>query len=458
MNRVVKVAALGAACVALSACSTLSNLNPFNRDKGPQAIASKGERIPVLTYDQSVTASESLAGIDYLIPDPQPVTAWPLPGGNAEQAMENMAAGSAFQVAWKKGVGDGSNRKRQVTAPPVALDGRIFTMDGDADVTASDAKSGAQVWKTSVRAESKRDKEGFGGGLAVANGKVFVTSGYRVVAALDAASGKVLWRKTVESPIHAAPTAANGRIYAVDIDNQIIAFDQETGDQTWSYQALVESARILRASSPAVSGDAVIAPFSSGELIALRTANGNLLWNESLSRTSRTNALSEIRDIPGRPAVYRGDVYAVSQSGLMAAVDLRTGNSRWQLPVSSVNSPWPAGDAVFVLSKAGEMVAVNRDSGQVYWVVDLNEGRKGRKEGGFLKMGGREVRPIWTGPVLADNRLVVVNNWGEAVALNAKTGAREKSLKIGKGAYIAPIAYDGMLYVVTDDAELVAIR
>lgn len=455
MNRVVKFAALGVACASVVACGSVAKLNPLNRNKGPQAVAAKGERIPVLTFDQGVTPSETLAGADFQLPPPAAVMAWPAPNG---EVIEHADAAPAFEIAWKKDIGEGSGRKSQVTAPPVAIDGRIYTMDGDAEVTATDAKTGAKVWQTNVRQTSKRDKEAFGGGLAVANGKVFVSSGYRVMAALDAASGKVLWRKTVESPIHAAPTASGSRVYAVDVDNQIIAFDQETGEQSWSYQALAESARILRASSPAVAGDAVIAPFSSGELVALRSANGNILWNESLARTSRTNALSEIRDIPGRPAVYRGEVYAVSQAGVMAAVDLRTGNSKWQLPVSSVNSPWPAGDVVYVLDKAGEVICVNRDNGQVYWLVDLNKGRGKTVDKSLGMVGGRVVKPIWSGPILVGNRLVLVNDWGEAVALDAKTGAHQKTLKIGDPSFIAPIVYDGMIYVVTDKGELIAIR
>jgi outer membrane protein assembly factor BamB len=241
------------------------------------------------------------------------------------------------------------------------------------------------------------------------------------------------------------------------VDNQIIAFNTDGGDQAWSYQAIVEPARILKASSPAVSEDTVVAPFSSGELVALRAANGGTQWSEVLSRTSRTNALSEIRDIPGRPVIYKGDVFAASQSGVFAAVTLRTGARRWDLPVTSIDTPWPAGDVVYIVSKAGELITVNRDSGQVYWVQDLNKGRH-RTDRGMFGLNKRIVTPSWTGPLLAGDRLVLVNDWGELAVLDAKTGARKKTVKIGQPTYISPIAYDGMIYLVTDKADLIAIR
>ena len=213
----------------------------------------------------------------------------------------------------------------------------------------------------------------------------------------------------------------------------------------------------MRASSPAVSGDTVIAPFSSGELVAVRAANGQAVWQQVLSRTSRTSALSEVRDVAGRPVVSRGTIYGVSHSGLLSALDLRSGQPKWQLPVTGVNAPLPVGDVVYVVSKSGQLIVANRDTGQIYWTRELNEGRE-RNEGGFLGFFDRQVRPSWSGPILASNRLVMVNSFGEAVAFDPKTGAEQSRLNLGAAAYIAPSAYNGALYVLTDRGELVCIR
>jgi outer membrane protein assembly factor BamB len=283
--------------------------------------------------------------------------------------------------------------------------------------------------------------------VAYADGKIFVSSGFREVVALNAATGKLIWRSPMEAPPHAAPTVYDGRVFVVDVNNELFAFDANTGIQDWTYQALTEPARILAASSPAVDNETVVAAFGSGELVAVRAANGNELWNASLARASRTNALSEIRDIAGRPVIYRSDVYAVSHSNVFAAVDLRTGQARWTLPISAITTPWAAGDVVYVVDLAGEVICVARDSGQVYWIHDLNGGVKKRKD-----------RAVWSSPILASNRLIVVSSKGEAVALNPKTGALDRRLRIGADALIGPIAVNGTVYVVTQSAQLIAIR
>lgn len=473
MNRVLKVALLCGIAVTVASCGTVRRALPFGLGgtDAPAARATEGQRISILEFEQQLAPSAALSGRDFFLPGPQAATAWTQPGGNAENAVEHVIAAGDFTVAWNRDIGVGSSRTRQVMSPVVADAGKIFVLDGEAGVTAVDAGTGAVLWKANLKAD-ERDRGsrflgigfgggagggGFGGGIAVGAGKVFVSSGYRSMTALDAATGAVAWQSKVDLPIHGAPTVAGQRVYVVDVDNQLMAFNVNNGQQDWSYRGITEPARIMRASSPAVSGDTIIAPFSSGQVVALRASNGQPVWEQVLSRTSRTSALSEIRDIAGRPVISRGFAYAVSQSGVMQAMDLRSGQPKWSLPVAGVNAPLPVGDVVYVVSKSGELTVVNRETGQVYWTRDLNDGRV-RREGGFLGFNRKTVRPVWSGPILASNRLVLVNSDGQAVAFDPKTGQQTASVRLGSAAYIAPAAYNGALYVLTDTGRLVSIR
>ncbi|MBL8552960.1 MAG: PQQ-binding-like beta-propeller repeat protein, partial [Phenylobacterium sp.] len=296
----VLVAALGA-----SSCSTVGNLNPFaKKDKGPAELAGEGQRISIIPADQRLEPAEALKGVDFSLPPAVRMESWPLPGGNPEQAVGAIDAAANLSISWRRSFGQGQKRGRYVTAPPVAADGKVFVMDADGRVVAVDARNGETLWRTGTNpGDNKRDKLAFGGGVAYADGKLYVSSGYREVLQMDARTGAIGWRTKTSESIHGAPTVSNGRVFVIALDNTLLTFDAATGAAAWTYQALAESARILAASSPAISGDTVVAGFGSGELVALRAANGNDLWNEALSRASRTSALSEIRDIPGRPAI-----------------------------------------------------------------------------------------------------------------------------------------------------------
>ncbi|GAA0396256.1 PQQ-like beta-propeller repeat protein [Brevundimonas terrae] len=473
MNRSLKIVLMCGLAATVASCGTVKRALPFlDKEDGPKAVATQGERVSILEFEQQLAPSPALSGRDFFVPGPQAVTAWTQPGMNAESETGHVIAAPEFTVAWRRDIGASSDRMSQVMAPPVAADGRIFVMDGEAAVSAVDAASGSVIWKKTVgigeRDAGRRrfgislgggsSGGGFGGGVAVADNKVFVASGYRSVTALNAATGEVVWTHETDLPIHNAPTVSGGRVYVIDVDNQLIALDMATGNQNWTYRGITEPARIMRATSVTVSGDTVVAPFSSGQVVALRAANGQPVWEEVLSRTSRTNALSELRDIAGRPVISRGFVYAISQSGVMQSLDIRTGAPRWELPIGGVNAPLPVGDVVYVVSKTGELTVVNRETGQIYWTRDLNDGRIRTEGGWFFGMGKRTVRPSWSGPVLASNRLVLVNSEGQMVAFDPKTGQQTASIDLGSPAYIAPAAYNGALYVVTDDARLISIR
>jgi len=127
-------------------------------------------------------------------------------------------------------------------------------------------------------------------------------------------------------------------------------------------------------------------------------------------------------------------------------VDLRTGSPRWTLPVATITTPWPAGDVVFLISQAGQVICASRESGQVYWINDLNKGLKRKK------------RSLYYGPVLASGRLLVMSDDGKMLSLDPQTGALKETLKLGSAVLMPPIAMNGMLYAVTDGATLVAIR
>ena len=108
---------------------------------------------------------------------------------------------------------------------------------------------------------------------------------------------------------------------------------------------------------------------------------------------------------------------------------------------------------LFVVDQTGVVICALRDSGQIYWMTDLNVGPPGK--GG---KAGKRSPAVWSSPILASGRLITVSSTGEAVALNAKTGAVERRASLGVPAIIGPIASGDMLYVMADNGQLIALR
>lgn len=438
-----------AAASALSACASVGGLWPFGGDDAASATAPQEGRISILSLEQQLERDPDLATRQPFVPPPTAMTDWSQPGGLASNGPTHLAGGAALKEAWSRQIVEGSSQKRRLTAAPVVAEGRVFALGADQELRAVDASNGRALWSASLRPRETRDRTAIGGGVAVSEGRVYAVSGFGVVAAFEAASGREIWRAVGVAPFAGAPTVLGGRLYAVTSDSELFAINAATGDVLWTHQAIAEPARILAASSPAVVDDTVVAPFASGEVIALLAPNGRRLWVDALSRAGRATSLSAINDVSGRPVASEGVVYAVSHSGLLAAIDQRSGQRAWARSFASTQTPWVAGDALYAVSVDGELAAFDRATGRVFWITQLRR---------FEDEEDRKGRIVWAGPILVGGRLVLASSVGEVAFVAPETGALDRTIRIGDPVFIPPVAAGGTVYLLTDEGRLVALQ
>ena len=65
---------------------------------------------------------------------------------------------------------------------------------------------------------------------------------------------------------------------------------------------------------------------------------------------------------------------------------------------------------------------------------------------------------IWSGPVLAGDRLWLVSSNEQMLGLSPQDGRILTTLELPSGSFIAPVVANGTLYVLTDDGDIVAYR
>ncbi len=407
------------------------------------------ERIPVLTFEQQLKADPSIAGVRVILPRPYRNASWPQSGGVPTHAVHHLALGDPLKRAWRVDIGHGSDMFTRLIMAPVVADGRIFAIDTRGRVSAYRTANGKRLWSTELRLEGEKRALAFGGGLAVAGDRLIVTTGFGFISALDVRDGGERWRYQGLVPFRGAPTVADGRVFAVTQDNEIVALDLDDGQLLWTEAGLPEDAGILGAASPAVKTDTVVAALSSGELLAMRVENGRQSWQDTLSRTRRLTPLATLADIDGDPIIDRGRVYAVGHAGRMVAIDMRSGERVWENNVASVATPWIAGDYIFVVTVDDEVAAISAADGRIRWVTRLQR---------FKDLKDRKGPLAWTGPVLAGDRLIVVSTHGVLLTISPYTGAILGGVELPASTVAMPVVADGTLYVLTEDADLIAFR
>lgn len=460
INFAKKSALLMAACLglALAGCQSvrdkISPSNLFHRGEKDK-VKEDASRIAVLASTDVLAVDPNLAAIDVVIPNAVQFNSWANAGGNLANAPQNIAGDGSLSVLWHRNAGSGASKKTALTASPLIVDGKIYTFDSHLNVHAISQSDGRKIWTRSIakanrsRGTKRVDNNIIGGGIAYENGKIFATTGNGEVIALDAQNGAVLWTNESTSPIHAAPIANNGRVYVVSTANEYFAIDAQTGETLWTQSAMPESTRVLSSASPAIVGDTLVMPFASGELIASLTANGRKLWTDNLSRVNSGTSLSAINDIAGHPVISGGSVYAASQSGVVVAVDLRSGVRIWQQSIGSIQSPWVAGNSVYVISTDAQLVCINSETGTVKWTKQLASFKNERKHKG---------RITWAGPIMVGSRLVLGSSTGTILEIDPRNGEIVNTIR-GRGEYyISPIAVDGIVYFYSNNGDLLALK
>ncbi|WNK01516.1 PQQ-binding-like beta-propeller repeat protein [Thalassospiraceae bacterium LMO-JJ14] len=430
--------------VALGGCGSLRDWDPFSQREKPLP----GERIAVLTNERSLRADVAPGEANIVLPAPSPNDSWPMAGGYANHAMHHITVRDNLSEAWSRDIGAGADDELRFVATPIVGDGVVFALDTESQLSAYTLQDGDTLWSADL--EPDIDDEGhIGGGIAYERGRVFVATGFGVVFAVDAKTGETIWQEKVGIPMRVAPAVRGGRVFVVTVDNNLIVLDARDGQTIWTHAGSQETASLLGGASPAIDSGIVVVPYSSGEIYALRADTGRVLWQDNLVSIRRTDAVASLAQIRGRPVIDRGRVIAISHAGVMAAIDLRTGRRVWAREIGGTESPWIAGDYIFTITNENELICVSRDEGKVLWVTGMPR---------FEDPEHKEDPIVWTGPILASDRLIVAGSNGEALAISPYDGRLLGIVEMPDSVAVPPIVANGSVIFLADDADLVAYR
>lgn len=435
MHRLPSLLVLAGILVLLSACSDKDDAPPL-----------EGERISVLELQRSLEPDDPLLEAQGLqMPPAWQNEFWPQVGGYPNHSMQNLALNSAeLKQAWNVGIGEGGDDEIPLITQPIVFDGIIYTLDTENDMSAYNAESGKRLWRTDISAEEEDDRV-ITGGIAAGTGAIYATNGYNEVLAIGPNDGKILWRKTIPAVSRAAPTVFEGRVFVATLDSRLLALSAADGNVLWEYNGVADDAALVGAASPAANQDIVVPVFSSGEVTALRIENGSVAWSDNLASVRGLGGLSTISDIRALPVIDKGIVYAISFNGRLVAIDKRTGTRIWQREISGSQTPWMAGNHMFVLSTDNQLIALGRDSGAIRWVTNLPR--------------FDDDNPIvFVGPVLAGGRLILAGTGGRVIEVSPETGDILREWDAGATISVPPIVAAGQLFILANDGKLAAYR
>ena len=243
----------------------------------------------------------------------------------------------------------------------------------------------------------------------------------------------------------ATPVVAAGRLYVVDVDAGIHAFDAATGAAVWDV-AMAEGRKNRDARfGGGVSYDdgKLYATNGLGDVGAYSAADGKQLWKVHPGGPLR-----------GSPTIANGIVYVLTQDNQLYALNETDGTVSWTSQgtaesqgVFGVAAPAAASGSVVAGFSSGELSAYRYENGRVLWQDALSRTS--------ISTSVSSVSDVDADPVVDGGHVYAVGQGGRMVALDLGTGQRlwEENL----AGISTPWLAGEWLFVVTDDARLICL-
>lgn len=242
----------------------------------------------------------------------------------------------------------------------------------------------------------------------------------------------------------APPIVADGRIYTMDSDAVIDAFDLGTGHRVWHLETRRKKSTSSNVGGGITYADGTIyAATGLAELIAIDAAHGKILWRKSTGTP-----------VHSTPTVADGRIYYETIDDRLVAADIAGGKTVWSYTANAsfnalLGQPAPAYANGVVLAgfPSGELSAIKAVDGSTVWTDTL---------GGTVGASPLEFASIRAEPVITGDTAYAISVGGLMTATDMRTGRRIWERTISSG-YTPVIAGDWM-FVVTLSATVACLQ
>ncbi len=284
------------------------------------------------------------------------------------------------------------------------------------------------------------------GVLALPNHLVVLGDITGMLYGIDPVHGKIQWQTQLTAGLTGTPVVIGDDFVVQTTDNRVYRFSA-SGEKQWSFSGQNNTLGMYLNASPLVRGSYIYALLNNGDAIALKAANGDLLWKNQLLLSSESASLSDIKTPLSAPVflsqlhldgeVNKDVLLAPLFQGDLQVISAADGSLLLNLPISLRSSPVLVGKVLYMADSTGYVHAYDIEKGNRLW------SRKISSEG-------------LLGPVFWQDALWVANNQGTIYQLDLQGNVKAQTVLSG---YISrpPLLTPNGLLLRTERGEMVMV-
>lgn len=260
---------------------------------------------------------------------------------------------------------------------------------------------------------------------------------------------KQAWRSSIgsgtssRSHLYAGPVVANGRVFTIDTDGDVSAFDLQDGKRIWTSDITPEDeSSAVVAGAVSVYGNRVFVTSGYAEVLALDAEDGKIQW--------RTNLTAPVRAAP----TLSGDrVFVTTVDNQLIALAADDGRKLWDHSGISETAGLLGGASaavdganVIAAYSSGELFALRADSGRVTWAENLAAVRRADAVSALA---------VVARPVVDRGLVLAVSHSGRFAAVELRSGGRIWDREVASANM--PWVAGEFVYILTTSADLLCM-
>lgn len=298
----------------------------------------------------------------------------------------------------------------------------VFVAGSDGSVAAIDARTGGDLWRTSVGVK-------LSAGVGSDGRYAAVVSKENELIVLDGA--KEVWRQKLGAVTLTAPLVAGARVFAMSADRSVSAFDVATGRKLWQQQRSGEALVLGRSGIVMAIGNTLVTGLA-GRLVGMNPLDGKVKWEVQVANSRGTNEVERLVDLVSGVTRQGNQVCVRAFQSAVGCVDGVRGSLAWSKAASGATGVDGDESEVFGTESDGRVIAWKRSDGERLWQSERLRFR------------------TLTGPVLVGQSLVIGDEAGTLHFVSRQDGSPLNRISTdGSAIRSAPVLVGQTLVVVT---------
>ena len=257
---------------------------------------------------------------------------------------------------------------------------------------------------------------------------------------LDIETGQLIWSKNNIAPFNSQIKIYEDKIFVIDFSNTLRCFSIKDGNEIWNIKTENSLIRSQKKLSIVIHDDVVYFNNSIGDISAVDTNKGELLWQlptqssliyESAFQLQTSDLVSDGKNL-----------FFSNNKNQFFSIDMISGNFNWKNKINSYLRPILIENYLITVSLEGYLIIVEKKTGNIIRVTDVFSNFNIKKRS--------KIEP--TGFIVGLDNIYLTTSNGKLLVISINTGKMISMLKIDSEKISKPFVKNKKLFLIKDNA------